>query len=166
MSRWTNKIRSFSALFEHRFAWAVIDRAQATLHGAEHLPRSGPALLVGNRARPRADALPLRALLSVCTGRVPRFTLDPRRAERMLASGEVVCLYTGRAEDVPARVALRARVPVVPFAAVGGRGAKEGALLDIHLLAPVAAAGDPDDPAAVERVRRAARDAALAVLPS
>lgn len=92
-----------------------------------------------------------------------------------------------------ARIAMRAQVPIVPVAATGvdelyridhrehriGRrlaGSPRYDLpvprhllprrvaLDFHLLPPIDTTGDPDDPAAVERVRRATEDALEGVL--
>lgn len=221
-----------TSLWGHRLCWAIIDRFQATLHGAENLPRKGGALLVGNHAFLGIDALPFASLLAVCTGRPPWFLADPallrlralRRplramgalaggadeADARLRAGELVVYYPGGADEafklsrdaytLPwgprtdlATIALRAGVPVVPFAGLGidelfdvarrerhvGRRAFGSARydlpvperfsprrlpLDFHLLPPIDATGDASDPAAVERMRRAAYEAVLAPL--
>lgn len=150
------KLASTSA--GRRAAQALADRAHATLVGEANVPREGGALLVGNHALGGLDAFPLTALLIVHTGRVPRFLgernlwripvlpvlLDaagavpgaPDAAVRLLAEGEIVCVYPGGIDDSFklsreaytlkwgdrrgfARVAMRAGVPIVPVAATG-----------------------------------------------
>jgi hypothetical protein len=150
-SRWTRKIKSFSTLFEQRLAWAVIDRSRATLHGAEHVPRTGGALLLGERPVGPGEALTLRALVQVCTGRTPRFVVDGRpaiirrlgpvfdrlgairgssdEAARLLTQGEVVCVVSA-APDEARGAAAEARVPLVAFTT--SRGERDGSL-DVHL---------------------------------
>ena len=215
-----------------RFARSLARRFHATLHGAEHIPREGGALLVGNHTMFGLDAVVLAALLAGEVGRLPRWLGErilwklpgthrfleaigavpgaPEDAVRLLELGELVAVYPGGVDDSfkPsseayvlkwgrragfARVALRAGVPIVPVAATGidelysirrhervlGRflfGAERYDLplpdnlrpkrvqLDFHVLPPIAADGDPEDPAAVERVRVGAFDALEGVL--
>jgi 1-acyl-sn-glycerol-3-phosphate acyltransferase len=133
---------------------------------------------------------------------------EPDHAVELLTRGELVCVYPGGIDDSFklrrdkytlkwqaragfARVAMRARVPIVPLAAVGaddflevvarepwlGRRIFGSARYDIplairgkdlpfefHALPAVSTYGDPDDPADVERVRRQVHDAVDAVL--
>lgn len=139
-------------------AAVLAERARATLIGGHHVPREGGALLVGNHALGGVDAFALTALLIVHTGRAPRFLgernlwripglsvlLDaagaipgaPDDATRLLASGELVCVYPGGIDDSFkltseaytlkwgsragfARVAMRAGVPILPVPATG-----------------------------------------------
>ena len=136
---------------------------------------------------------------------------DPDDAVRLLEAGELVCVYPGGVDDSFklsreaytlkwgtragfARVALRARAPVVPIAAIGiddlfevpEREGLVGRLLfgssrydlplpvnllprrvplDYYVLAPIETReGHAGDPAAVERVRRATWEALEEVL--
>jgi 1-acyl-sn-glycerol-3-phosphate acyltransferase len=131
----------------------------ATMEGAQHLPREGGALLVGNHAMTGLDGFVLGALVVRETGRYVRFlgerTLwkipvvremleavgalagEPGAATELLQKGELVGVYPGGIEDSWkltstqryrlqwgarsgfAKVAMRARVPIVPVAALG-----------------------------------------------
>ena len=93
----------------------------ATLEGAENIPRNGGALLVGNHAYLGLDGVVLGSLLLARTGRFPRFLGDrilfrhepfrsvlhalgaiegePGAAEELLSQGELVVVYPGGAED-------------------------------------------------------------------
>ncbi|MDI1478273.1 lysophospholipid acyltransferase family protein [Polyangium sp. y55x31] len=215
-----------------RFAQSLATQLRATLHGDEHVPRNGGALLVGNHAFLGIDAFALAALLLLHTGRLPRFLAErnlfripgvrevlrsmgaipgtPDDAAFLLEAGEVVVVYPGGVDDSFklssdaytlrwqgragfARVAMRARVPIVPFAATGvdelyhldrrehflGRwfggssrydiplpsGLRPRRVpLDYYLLPPIDTAGDPNDVEAVERIRRATEEAIRSVL--
>ncbi|MDI1450316.1 lysophospholipid acyltransferase family protein [Polyangium sp. 6x1] len=216
-----------------RFAQSFAEQLRATLHGDEHAPRTGGALLVGNHAFLGIDAFALGALLLLRTGRLPRFLAErnlfrlpgvrellrsmgaipgtPDDAVDLLEAGELVVVYPGGVDDSFklssdaytlrwqgragfARVAMRARVPIVPFAATGvdelyqldrrehflGRwfgGSSRydiplprGGLrprrvpLDYYLLPPIDTAGDPRNVEDVERVRRATEEAIRGVL--
>lgn len=215
-----------------RFAQSLATQLRATLHGDEHVPREGGALLVGNHAFLGIDAFVLAALLLLQTGRFPRFLAErnlfrlpgvrdllrsmgaipgtPDDAAFLLEAGEVVVVYPGGVDDSFklssdaytlrwqgragfARVAMRARVPIVPVAATGvdelyhldrrehflGRwfgGSSRYDIplpsdlrprrvpLDYYLLPPIDTAGDPHDAEAVERVRRATEEAIRSVL--
>ncbi len=126
---------------------------------------------------------------------------SPDGAVRLLRAGELVCVYPGGVDEAFklsreahtlrwgdragfARVAMRAGVPILPFAGVGpdelfevrrrehtlGRRWAGSARYDLplprrfwprrvpleyHVLAPIDTRGDPDDPRDVERVRLA-----------
>jgi 1-acyl-sn-glycerol-3-phosphate acyltransferase len=215
-----------------RLARTIADRFHAAIHGDEHLPRKGGALLVGNHAFTGFDALVLDALVIDRTRRPLRFLgernlwrlpgiralLDatgaipgaPEEAVRLLEEGELVAVYPGGIDDSFklsaeaytlkwgeragfARVALRARVPIVPVAATGidefftllrretflgrsllgsprydiplpSRLLPNFVPLDYHVLAPIPADGDPDDPDAVRRLRGLTHDALESVL--
>lgn len=207
-------------------------RFQATLHGAEHLPRSGGALLVGNHAYLGTDSWVLSALFISQCRIVPRFLGDrnlwripvlsqlltsfgaiagkPDDAVALLQAGEIVMVYPGGVDDSFklssqaymlqwqkrtgfARVAMRARVPIIPVAATGvdelyqideretflGRsfgGSSRYDLpipksltprripLDYHLLEPIDTHGDPTNEMDVERVRLATENALRSIL--
>lgn len=215
-----------------RLAARLAKRLDARLHGGEHVPRTGPALLVGNHALFGADSGPFCALLAAEVGRVPRWLgernlwripglaplLDavgaipgrPDDAVKLLEAGELVCVYPGGFDDSSkltteaytlfwreragfARVALRARAPIVPFASTGvdelfivrrrehliGRRLfgsprydvpiPENLLprrvpLDYRMLPKLEAVGDATDAVAVERLRSAAFEAVDGVL--
>jgi len=204
----------------------------ARLHGAEHLPRSGGALLVGNHAYLGTDSWVLSALLISQCNVVTRFLGDrnlwripvlnrfltsfgaiagkPDDAVSLLQAGEIVTVYPGGVDDSFklsseayrlqwgkrsgfARVAMRARVPIIPVAATGvdemyqlerretflGRsfgGSSRYDLpipksfsprrvpLDYYLLAPIDTQGDPANEMDVERVRDATERALRSVL--
>ncbi|HEX2675136.1 MAG TPA: lysophospholipid acyltransferase family protein [Polyangiales bacterium] len=136
----------------------VIEYFHAQLDGAEHIPESGGALIVGNHSLFALDAAVLGALIVRDLGRFPRFLADrnlwrvpglrdlllsvgavpgyPSAAERMLQRGELVIAYPGGVDDSLksdeqryqlqwherlgfARLALRARVPIVPVVGLG-----------------------------------------------
>src|SRR5271168_4230591 len=59
-----------------RFARALADRFQGTLHDGDRIPRRGPALLVGNHALLGLDSIVLTALLIAEGHRVPRFLAE------------------------------------------------------------------------------------------
>jgi 1-acyl-sn-glycerol-3-phosphate acyltransferase len=213
-------------------ARAIENRFLATLHGAEHLPRSGGALLVGNHAYVGVDSWVLSALLLSQCNIVPRFLGDrnlwripivnrfltgvgaipgkPEDAVALLEAGELVAVYPGGIDDSFklsseaytlkwqsragfARVAMRARVPIIPVAATGvdelyQLDAREPFLgrafggsskydvplpkslkprrvpLDYYLLEPIDTSGDPNNGADVERVRQATENAIRSVL--
>lgn len=205
---------------------------RATLHGAEHLPRSSGALLVGNHAYLGVDSWVLSATLISQCNVVPRFLADrnlfripvirqflstfgsipgkPDEAIALLEAGEIVAVYPGGVDDSFklssqaytlqwqkragfARVAMKAKVPIIPVAATGvdelyqiderepflGRsfgGSPRydlpipGSLipkrlpLDYYLLEPIDTAGDPNQEADVERVRQATENALRSIL--
>jgi 1-acyl-sn-glycerol-3-phosphate acyltransferase len=105
----------------HRFARAIAERFRATLHGAEHVPRHGGALLVGNHTMFGMDAVVLAALLAADVGRLPRWLGErilwklpgthtllealgavpgaPEDAVRLLRAGELVAVYPGGVDD-------------------------------------------------------------------
>lgn len=140
----------------------LVTQARATLIGEQNLPRRGGALLVGNHALGGLDAFPLTALLIVHTGRVPRFLGErnlwripglslllaaagaipgaPDAAVRLLAAGELVCVYPGGIDD--------------SFKLTS----------EAYTLKWGARAGFAADEAAVERVRRATVAAMESVL--
>lgn len=200
---------------------------QATLHGAEHLPRSGGALLVGNHAYLGIDSWILSVLFIAQCDIFPRFLGDrnlwripvvkqflttfgaiagkPDDAVALLEAGEIVIVYPGGVDDSFklsnqaytlqwqkragfARVAMRARVPIIPVAATGvdelyqidRRESIFGRLfagssrydvpiptsfrprrvpLEYYLLDPIDTAGDPTNESDVERVRQATESA-------
>lgn len=210
----------------------VAERLRATLHGGEHLPRRGPALIVGNHALFGADSVALVTVLVAGGHRIPRFLAEknlyrvpgvrsvlgavgavpgtPDEAVALLESGEIVGVYPGGVDDSFklsaeaytlkwgertgfARVALRARAPIVPIAATGVDELfevprKEGLLgrlllgssrydlplpesllprlvpLDFHVLPPIPPIGDAADPEAAARLRDAAFEALEGVL--
>ncbi len=94
---------------------------RADLVGAEHLPRDGAALLVGNHAMYGLDGIVLGALVREATGRYVRFLGDrnlwripvlrglltalgaqpgePQGAQHLLEAGELVGVYPGGALD-------------------------------------------------------------------
>lgn len=213
-------------------AQEVEKRFQATLHGAEHLPRSGGALLVGNHAYLGTDSWVLSALLISQCRMMPRFLGDrnlwripvlnrflttfgaiagkPEEAVALLEAGEIVMVYPGGVDDSFkfssqaytlqwhhragfARVAMRARVPIIPVAATGvdelyqidrretflGRSfggssrydlpipkslAPRRVPLDYYLLEPIDAQGDPTNEMDVARVRQATESALRSIL--
>jgi 1-acyl-sn-glycerol-3-phosphate acyltransferase len=210
----------------------VEKRFRATLHGAEHLPHSSGALLVGNHAYVGIDSWVLSAMLISQCRVVPRFLGDrnlwripvvrqflttfgaiagkPDDAVALLEAGEIVVVYPGGIDDSFklssqaytlqwhnragfARVAMRAKVPIIPVAATGidelfqidqrehvlGRtfaGSSRYDLpipkslspnripLDYHLLEPIDTAGDPTHEMDVERVRQATVNALRSIL--
>lgn len=210
----------------------VGERFLATLHGAEHLPSTSGALLVGNHAYFGVDSWVLSAMLISHCNVVPRFLGDrnlwripgvnrfltsfgaiagkPDEAVSLLEAGEIVIVYPGGVDDAFklsnqayqlqwskragfARVAIRAKVPIIPVAATGvdelyqiherenflGRSfggssrydlplpnslAPRKIPLDYHLLAPIDTSGDPTNDDDVERVRRATETALRSIL--
>ena len=131
---------------------------RATLEGHEHIPRQGPALIVSNHALFALDSAVLGALLVEHVGRFPRFLADralwklpglrgviraigglpgdPRSADVLLRSGELVIVYPGGVDDSLkhnwqhhrlmwkkragfARVAMTAGVPIIPIVGLG-----------------------------------------------
>jgi 1-acyl-sn-glycerol-3-phosphate acyltransferase len=104
-----------------RAARAVAERFLATLHDGDRIPRSGPALLVGNHAILGLDSVALTALLIADGHRVPRFLAEknfvkipglrsllyavgaipgaPDEAVALLEAGELVAVYPGGADD-------------------------------------------------------------------
>ncbi|MCC6647843.1 MAG: acyltransferase family protein [Polyangiaceae bacterium] len=224
--------RFAATLAGKRVARLIRERFRATLTGAEHVPREGAALLVGNHTLLGVDSIVLTALLQLEVGRAPRFLAErnlfrapfaralfdaigavpgePEAATRLLTEGELVGVYPGGVDDSFklardaytlrwgeragfARVAMRARAPIVPMAALGidelfsviahepwlGRALLGDARYDLpivaslvprdvplryHALPPVDTAGDPEDPADVARVRQATFDALESVL--
>jgi len=217
---------------ERLVARSIENRFLATLHGAEHLPRSGGALLVGNHAYLGVDAWVLRSLLVSKCNLIPRFLGDqnlwriplvnrfltsvgavpgkPDAAVELLEAGEIVIVYPGGVDDSFklsnqaytlqwgnragfARVAMRAKVPIIPVPATGvdelyqidkresrlGRAFTGSSRYDIplptsplprripldyYVLEPVDTSGDPTDETAVERVRQATMNAMRSVL--
>jgi 1-acyl-sn-glycerol-3-phosphate acyltransferase len=207
-------------------------RFRATLHGAEHLPRSGGALLVGNHSYLGVDSWILCATLIAECNIIPRFLADrnlfripgirrflwtfgsipgkPDEAVALLEAGEIVAVYPGGVDDSFklsseaytlqwqkragfARVAMKAKVPIIPVAATGvdelfqidkrepfiGRSfggsprydlpipeslAPKRIPLDYYLLEPIDTAGDPNVEADVERVRQATENALRSIL--
>lgn len=137
---------------------AVIHYFQATLQGAENIPKAGGAFIVGNHALFALDTAVLGALIVRDVGRNPRFLADrmlwripgfrhfitaigalpgePHAAEKLLRRGELVVVYPGGVDDSLklsseryqlkwkqragfARVAMSARVPIVPVVGLG-----------------------------------------------
>lgn len=215
-----------------RIAHELEKRANANLHGAEHLPRSGGALLVGNHAYLGVDSWILSALLISQCQIVPRFLGDrnlwriplvnrflttfgaiagqPDNAVELLEAGHVVIVYPGGIDDSFklshqaytlqwhnragfARVAMRAKVPIIPVAATGidelyqiearepffGRSFAGSSRydvpipssikprrvpLDYHLLPPINTSGDPANADDVERVRKATEESMRSIL--
>jgi 1-acyl-sn-glycerol-3-phosphate acyltransferase len=136
-----------------------IEYFHAEMEGAQHIPREGGALLVGNHSMMGLDGFVLGALVPRETGRYVRFLGErnlwriplvgralyavgalpgePNAATELLSSGELVAVYPGGIDDSWkltttdryrlqwgtrsgfARVAMRARVPIVPVAALG-----------------------------------------------
>lgn len=115
-------LQSFLRTFPGRTALSfVIDYFQATLEGAENIPRKGPALIVGNHALFAIDTAVLGALIVRDIGRHPRFLADrmlwkipgfrhfitaigalpgePATAEELLARGDLVVVYPGGVDD-------------------------------------------------------------------
>jgi 1-acyl-sn-glycerol-3-phosphate acyltransferase len=151
--------------------------------------------------------LPGARSLLAAIGAIPG---EPASARRLLESGELVCVYPGGVDDSFktardayrlqwkeragfARVAMAAKVPIVPVAATGvdeiwdiaGREHVVGRRLfgsprydlpfvknplprkvplRFHVLPPIDTGGDPEDAADVERVRRATWEALEGVL--
>lgn len=215
-----------------RVARALAERLRATLHDGDRLPRTGPALLVGNHALLGLDSIALTAVLLADGHRLPRFLAEknlfrlpgvgaalsamgaipgrPEDAVALLEEGELVCVYPGGVDDSFklsteaytlkwggragfARVALRARAPIVPIAATGVDELfevtrREGLIgrlllgsarydlpvpeslvprrvpLDYFVLPRIAAEGDAGDAEAVERMRAATWEALEGVL--
>ncbi|MFT3765816.1 MAG: lysophospholipid acyltransferase family protein [Minicystis sp.] len=215
-----------------RFARALAERLRASLHDGHHIPRRGPALLVGNHALLGLDSVALTAVLVAEGHRPPRFLAEknlfrfpgvrpaltalgaipglPDDAVALLEAGELVCVYPGGVDDSFklsaeaytlkwgeragfARVALRAKAPIVPVAATGvdelfevprregifGRtllGSPRYNLplpesmvprrvpLDFFVLPPIPPDGDARDPEAVARLRQATWEALESVL--
>lgn len=215
-----------------RLARKIEKYFQATLHGSEHLPASGGALLVGNHAYVGIDSWILSALLISQCNIVPRFLGDrnlwripvvkqflttfgaipgkPDDAVELLRADYKVIVYPGGIDDSFklssqaytlhwhnragfARVAMRAKVPIIPIAATGidelfqideresflGRAfagssrydipiPKSLALrhvpLDYYLLPPIDTAGDPANATDIERVRHATETAVSNIL--
>ncbi|APR88019.1 phospholipid/glycerol acyltransferase [Minicystis rosea] len=215
-----------------RFARVLAERLRATLHDGDHIPRRGPALLVGNHALLGLDSVALTAVLVADGHRPPRFLAEknlfrfpgvrpaltalgaipgrPDEAVALLEAGELVCVYPGGVDDSFklskdaytlqwgdrqgfARVALRARAPIVPVAATGvddlfevprrerlfGRtllGSDRYDLpipeslvprrvpLDFFVQPPLLPEGDARDPEAIANLRQATWDALESVL--
>jgi 1-acyl-sn-glycerol-3-phosphate acyltransferase len=104
-----------------RFARTIADRFAATLHDGDHLPRRGPALIVGNHALLGLDSVALTAVLVAAGHRPPRFLAEknlfrfpgvraalaalgaipgaPDEAVALLEAGELVCVYPGGVDD-------------------------------------------------------------------
>jgi len=104
-----------------RLARTIADKLLATLHGHDHLPRSGSALLVGNHAFLGVDSFALTSLLLLETSRYPRFLAEknlyripvvrdflhsvgaipgtPDDAVALLEAGEIVVVYPGGIDD-------------------------------------------------------------------
>ncbi|MBX7193909.1 MAG: acyltransferase family protein [Sandaracinaceae bacterium] len=115
IDRWLESERARGA------ARGLIRYFSARLEGAEHLPREGGALLVGNHAVFGLDAFVLGALLATEVGRLPTWLAErqlwktpllPRAldfvgaiagergaAARHLAAGELVVVYPGGIHD-------------------------------------------------------------------
>jgi 1-acyl-sn-glycerol-3-phosphate acyltransferase len=210
----------------------IQQRFSATLHGAEHLPRPGGALLVGNHAYVGIDSWVLSAALMTHCNVLPRFLADrnlfripgvshflttfgsipgkPEDAIALLEAGHVVAVYPGGIDDSFklssqaytlqwqkragfARVAMKAKVPIIPVAATGidelfqldqrepflgrafGGSSKydvpipqslkpRRVPLDYYLLKPIDTSGDPTNEQDVERVRSATIDAIRSIL--
>ncbi len=148
-------IAAYETLFRFlsRYYWRIEAR------GLEHLPRQGPAVLVGtHRGFMPWDGVMALHLISETTGRIPRFLTHPgllkfpfvaefitkmggvpawkENAERILKNGEILGVFPegtrgafalyrdayklqsfGR--DSFIKLALRYRVPVIPFVTVG-----------------------------------------------
>jgi len=99
----------------------IIEYFHATLEGAEHIPKQGGALIVGNHALFAIDTAVLGALIVREIGRSPRFLADrmlwtipgfrqlitaigalpgaPDTADELLRSGELVVVYPGGVDD-------------------------------------------------------------------
>ncbi|HTU59638.1 MAG TPA: lysophospholipid acyltransferase family protein, partial [Polyangiales bacterium] len=140
------------------FLRSIAGYFHATLKGHEHIPRQGPALIVSNHALFALDSAVLGALLVEHVQRFPRFLADralwkipglrgviraigglpgdPRSADVLLRSGELVVVYPGGVDDSLkhnwqnhrllwkkragfARVAMTARVPIIPIVGLG-----------------------------------------------
>jgi 1-acyl-sn-glycerol-3-phosphate acyltransferase len=104
-----------------RVARTLADRFQGALHDGERIPRTGPALLVGNHALFGLDSVVLTALIVAGGHRVPRFLAEknlfrlpvvraalaavgaipgtPDEAVTLLEAGELVCVYPGGVDD-------------------------------------------------------------------
>jgi len=148
-------IAAYETLFRFlsRYYWRIEAR------GLEHLPRQGPAVLVGtHRGFMPWDGVMALHLIAQTTGRIPRFLTHPgllkfpfvaefitkmggvpawkENAERILKNGEILGVFPegtrgafalyrdayklqsfGR--DSFIKLALRYRVPVIPFVTVG-----------------------------------------------
>jgi 1-acyl-sn-glycerol-3-phosphate acyltransferase len=105
----------------HAVLTLLIDYFEATLEGAEHVPREGPALIVGNHGLFALDTMVLGALIVRDLGRNPRFLSDrmlwripgfrqlitaigalpgePHTAEELLRRGDLVVVYPGGVDD-------------------------------------------------------------------
>jgi 1-acyl-sn-glycerol-3-phosphate acyltransferase len=152
-------LRSFlSSPTGSAFLRSIAGYFHATLEGHEHIPRQGPALIVSNHALFALDSAVLGALLVEQVQRFPRFLADralwkipglrsviraigglpgdPRSADVLLRSGELVVVYPGGVDDSLkhnwqhhrlmwkkragfARVAMTARVPIIPIVGLG-----------------------------------------------
>ena len=99
----------------------IADYFHASLEGAEHIPRTGGALIVSNHALFALDTVVLAALIVRDLGRHPRFLADrmlwkipglrefitavgalpgtPDAAETLLRRGELVIVYPGGVDD-------------------------------------------------------------------
>lgn len=155
----SERFRSFlETTLGQRALSLVIDYFHATLEGAHNLPRQGGALVVSNHALFALDTAVLAALVVRDVGRYPRLLADrnlwkipgfrqmiaavgalpgePRAAESLLRSGELVFVYPGGVDDSLklsdqryvlqwkqragfAKVALQAGVPIVPVVGLG-----------------------------------------------
>lgn len=104
-----------------QLAKRLADRFQAELRGGDHIPRRGPALLVGNHALFGLDSVALTAALIADGHRAPRFLAErnlfrfpgvraalsalgaipgrPDEAVALLEAGELVVVYPGGVDD-------------------------------------------------------------------
>jgi 1-acyl-sn-glycerol-3-phosphate acyltransferase len=105
----------------HSCLRAIAGYFHATLEGHEHIPRSGPALIVSNHALFALDSAVLGSLLVEEVQRFPRFLADralwkipglrtliqaigglpgaPDSADVLLRNGELVVVYPGGVDD-------------------------------------------------------------------